>query len=108
MLIVVKSFVDITLTKDNHNHYYYRGAIFDALRKNLLFLNEQLLENVCGFMYDQNTKITQYVDLDIGRAIKCDDKVQLDMPWCSLKMHFSNNFLRYAIASFCLTSPLSY
>ena len=89
-------FIDIQITKFNLDRFTIRNAIFKSLKKNINFLKGELLDIGCGKMpYKnyilQNSKVSNYVGLDIEFALNYDPDIKPDFTWNGKIMPFGNN-----------------
>jgi SAM-dependent methyltransferase len=98
------NFVHVPFTKQNLDRYIVRTAILEALKANVVRLNGKLLDAGCGKMpyrtfIMSNSKVTEYVGLDIEGAIKYDAKVKPDFTWDGVTMPFSSGEFDCAFAT---------
>ncbi len=89
-------FIHINLNTHNIDRYYHRTSILRAIEKNLDCFKGKLLDTGCGKMpyrnyILENTKISEYVGLDIETAKTYDDYIKPDVTWNGKKMPFDDN-----------------
>lgn len=89
------NFINIPLERKNLDRYYIRTCILNAIRKNLITFKGNLLDIGCGKMpYKnfilENSKINNYIGLDIEQAIEYDKDVRPDFTWNGIKMPFKD------------------
>lgn len=92
----VDNFTNIVFTKDNLDIYYIRTSIFNALKETLPKLEGNLLDIGCGKMpYKnyilENSKVANYVGLDIENALEYDSGIKPDYTWDGKTMPYENN-----------------
>jgi len=90
------NFIQIELSDSNLDRYYIRTSILNALKENLVKLSGEILDIGCGKMpYKEyilkNSKVTNYIGLDIEEAIVYDSEVKPDFTWNGINMPFENN-----------------
>lgn len=98
------NFINIPLRVDNLDLYYHRTSILRALEKRLPSFHGKLLDAGCGKMpYKQyileKSSITEYVGLDIERAIVYDEQVKPDFYWDGKKMPFKDKIFEGVFAT---------
>jgi|SRR5690606_10412920 len=91
----MKDFIDLELNIKNLDRYYIRHAIFKALKNSLSDLNGKLLDIGCGKMpYKnyilENSKVSNYVGLDIENALVYDSEIKPDFTWNGVTMPFED------------------
>lgn len=89
-------FVNIRFTLDDLDLFYIRSSIFNALNKNLFRFNDNLLDIGCGKMpYKkyilENSRVVNYIGLDIENALEYDTTVKPDFTWKGKVMPFEND-----------------
>jgi len=91
----VNNFTQFSYRADFLDRYVIRKAIFEALKKSLPMFSGKLLDIGCGKMpYKkfilENSKVSEYIGLDIETAIVYDHNVKPDFTWNGHKMPFEN------------------
>ncbi|EMQ95503.1 hypothetical protein D778_02597 [Xanthomarina gelatinilytica] len=89
----MKDFIDIKLSEKNLDRYYIRSSIFKAFKELLPNFNGKLLDIGCGKMpyrnyILENSKVLNYVGLDIEDALEYDTEVKPDFTWNGVTMPF--------------------
>jgi len=102
--MVKERFIDIKLGKENLDIYYIRISIFNALKETLPILKGNLLDIGCGKMpYKnyilENSKVTNYIGLDIENALEYDTDIKPDFTWNGKTMPFENNTFECAFGT---------
>ncbi|MCF1194936.1 class I SAM-dependent methyltransferase [Mangrovimonas futianensis] len=90
------NFINIDFNLKNLDRYQIRTAIFNALKNTLPLLNGDLLDIGCGKMpyrnyILKNSKVENYVGLDLETALVYDDQVKPDVYWNGITMPFEDN-----------------
>ena len=98
------NFIVIPFTRKNIDLYVIRTAILKALSGNLSRLHGKLLDAGCGKMpYKDyilnNSRVKDYVGLDIEQALNYDDMVKPDFTWNGTTMPFDNESFDCVIAT---------
>ncbi len=98
------NFTNIPFTKENLDRYSIRTAIFNALNETLPKLKGNLLDIGCGKMpYKnyilENSKVTNYIGLDIENALKYDAAIKPDHTWDGETMPFESNSFECAFGT---------
>jgi len=98
------NFIVIPFTRKNLDLYVIRTAILKALSGNLSRLHGKLLDAGCGKMpYKDyilnNSRVKDYVGLDIEQALNYDDMVKPDFTWNGTTMPFENESFDCVIAT---------
>lgn len=98
------NFIIIPFTKENLDRYYIRTSIFNALKETLPKLKDNLLDIGCGKMpYKnyilKNSKVTNYIGLDIENALEYEANIKPDFTWDGIKMPFENNTFECAFGT---------
>lgn len=99
-----KQFIDIQLAKENLDIYYIRTSIFEALKKSLNLFSDNLLDIGCGKMpYKnhilKNSKVSNYIGLDIENALEYDAAIKPDFTWDGKTMPFESNSFECAFGT---------
>ena len=97
-------FINIRFKNDSLDIYYIRTAILKALTNALPNLDGKLLDIGCGKMpYKEyiltNSKVTEYIGLDIETALIYDKNVTPDFTWDGKTMPFKENSFGCAIGT---------
>ncbi|ALJ04601.1 methyltransferase type 11 [Pseudalgibacter alginicilyticus] len=97
-------FVNVKLSIENLDRYSIRTSILNALKEALPLFSNNVLDIGCGKMpYKkyilENSKIKNYVGLDIENALEYDKDVKPDFTWDGKKMPFENNSFDCAFAT---------
>ncbi|MBD0726555.1 SAM-dependent methyltransferase [Flavobacterium sp. L1I52] len=97
-------FIDIKLSYTNLDRYYIRTSIFNALKQTLPQLKGDLLDIGCGKMpYKnyilENSRVENYVGLDIENALEYDKSVKPDFIWNGKSMPFQSNSFESAFGT---------
>tara|TARA_R110002049_G_scaffold3795_5_gene27662 strand:- start:140525 stop:141226 length:702 start_codon:yes stop_codon:yes gene_type:complete len=100
----LKDFTKISFSINNLDRYSIRSAIFKALKEVLPLFSDDLLDIGCGKMpYKEyvleNSKVKNYVGLDIEDALIYDAEIQPDYTWNGKQMPFENNSFNCAFAT---------
>jgi len=90
------NFINIPFSSDNLDRYFIRISILKALKSNLPDFKDRLLDVGCGKMpyrdfIKENSKITDYIGLDIDTALCYDENIKPDYTWDGKVMPFGNN-----------------
>lgn len=90
------NFINVPFSIENLDRYYIRTSIFNAIKKYLLVFNGNLLDIGCGKMpYKryvlENSKVLEYVGLDIETALEYHALVKPDYTWNGKIMPFEND-----------------
>lgn len=98
------NFTNIPFTEENLDRYYIRTAIFNALKETLHKLKGNLLDIGCGKMpYKnyilENSKVTNYIGLDIESALEYDAVIKPDYTWNGKTMPFESNSFECAFGT---------
>jgi SAM-dependent methyltransferase len=98
------NFTNIPFTKENLDIYYIRTSIFNALKDKLPKLKGNLLDIGCGKMpyknyIVENSKVTNYIGLDIENALEYDTDIKPDFTWNGKTMPFENNTFECAFGT---------
>lgn len=101
---MMDNFTNIPFTKENLDRYAIRTAIFNALKETLPKFNGNLLDIGCGKMpYKnyilENSKVTNYIGLDIENALEYDAAIKPDFNWNGKTMPFENNSFESAFGT---------
>lgn len=101
---MIDNFTNIPFTKENLDRYNIRTAIFDALKIALKEFNGNLLDIGCGKMpYKnyilENSKVENYIGLDIDNALEYDKNIKPDYTWNGKVMPFKNNSFSCALGT---------
>lgn len=88
-------FINIKLSVKTLDRYYVRTSIFKALQDNLATLSGKLLDIGCGKMpyrnyILENSKVKNYIGLDIENALEYDKFIKPDFVWDGKMMPFEN------------------
>mgnify|MGYP001298952206 CR=1 FL=1 len=97
-------FTNLKITKNNLDVYQIRVKIFNFIKSSLSLFSGKVLDVGCGKMpYKkyilENTKVTEYIGLDIDDALVYDKKIKPDYTWDGIKMPFENNTFESAIGT---------
>jgi len=97
-------FLDLSLNKKNLDTYYIRQSILNALNQTLPILNGKLLDIGCGKMpYKEfilkNSKVSEYIGLDIDDALQYSETIKPDFLWDGNKMPFENDSFECAFGT---------
>lgn len=89
------NFINVPFTLANLDLYIVRSAILKALRSNLQYFQGNLLDIGCGKMpyksfIKENSRIENYVGLDIETAIEYDPNIKPDFTWDGITMPFED------------------
>jgi SAM-dependent methyltransferase len=100
----MKYFTEIPFSINTLDKYYIRKRIFDAITSNLGVFNGTLLDVGCGKMpYKshilQNSKVINYVGLDIESALEYDINTKPDFTWDGITMPFESNSFETTFAT---------
>lgn len=90
------NFIKIPFERSNLDRWYIRSAILKSLKKNLINFEGELLDIGCGKMpYKEyilrNSKVSNYVGLDIESAINYDPEIMPDFTWKGKRMPFESD-----------------
>lgn len=99
----MNNFTKIEFGIDNLDNYLVRKSILKGLEKSLKTFNGKLLDVGCGKMpykklIIENSKVNEYVGLDIEGCIVYDDNIKPDVFWDGKIMPFSEGEFDTAIA----------
>lgn len=94
--MIADNFINIPFTIDNLDRYFIRTSILDSLKKCLIKFDGKLLDIGCGKMpYKdyilQNSKINEYIGLDIEDALIYEVTIKPNFTWDGRDMPFENN-----------------
>lgn len=97
-------FVNIRLEIENLDRYVIRSAIFKAIKDNKNKFSGSLLDVGCGKMpYKdyilENSKVENYLGLDIESALIYDKRCSPDFTWNGKEMPFKTNSFNCAFAT---------
>lgn len=100
----MEKFIDISLTKSNLDIFYVRKSILKALKETLPHFEGKILDIGCGKMPYRNyildnSKVTEYIGLDIETALVYDKEVRPDYLWDGIKMPFENSSFESAFGT---------
>lgn len=98
------NFIEIPFSYRNLDRYIVRTAILRSLKENLALFGGKLLDAGCGKMPYKgyilnNSKVEEYVGLDIESARIYDQKIQPDFTWNGVTMPFEDGAFDCAIAT---------
>jgi SAM-dependent methyltransferase len=98
------NFIDVPFTHQNLDLYFQRRSILQAIKDNLPLFKGKLLDAGCGKMPYRdfilsNSKVEEYVGLDIVTALTYDDQVKPDVTWDGKKMPFQDGSFDCIIAT---------
>ncbi len=98
------NFINIPLIAENIDLYFQRKSIFQAITNNLPSFKGQLLDAGCGKMPYRNyillnSKVENYVGLDIENALSYDENVKPDVTWDGKTMPFPDHTFDCAFAT---------
>jgi len=90
------NFINIPFKVENLDLYFQRKSILQAITSSLPSFKGDLLDAGCGKMpYKKyilsNSKVKEYVGLDIETAVVYDEQVQPDVTWDGKTMPFPDN-----------------
>lgn len=91
----MENFTKIRFTIENLDRYYIRTSILKAVKSNLSKFCGSILDIGCGKMpYKnyilENSKVKNYIGLDIENALEYDKSVKTDFVWDGKTMPFEN------------------
>ena len=97
-------FTNLKITKNNLDVYQIRVKIFNFIKSSLSLFSGKILDVGCGKMpYKkyilENSKVTEYIGLDIDDALIYDKKIKPDYTWDGTRMPFENNTFESAIGT---------
>ncbi|WOD43982.1 class I SAM-dependent methyltransferase [Hwangdonia lutea] len=100
----MKYFTDIPFSNENIDRYIIRKAILSALNSSLSNFKGNLLDIGCGKMpYKkyilENSKVKNYVGLDIENALTYDMAIKPDITWNGTRMPFENDSFNCAFGT---------
>lgn len=100
----MNDFTKLKITKNNLDIYQTRVKIFNFIKSSLSLFSGKVLDVGCGKMpYKkyilENSKVTEYIGLDIDDALVYDKKIKPDYTWDGIKMPFENNTFETAIGT---------
>lgn len=89
------NFTQISFTKENLDRFYVRTSILNSIKKSLPSFKGKLLDAGCGKMpYKKfilsNSKVKEYIGLDIESALVYDDAIKPNYVWDGIKMPFDD------------------
>lgn len=98
------NFIEIPFSIDNLDRYFIRTTIKRSLQDNLPAFSGRLLDIGCGKMpYKkwilENSKVAEYVGLDIEGALEYDKQVRPDYFWNGTQMPFQSEHFDTAMAT---------
>jgi len=98
------NFIEIPFERSNLDRWYIRSAILKSLHENLTNFEGDLLDIGCGKMpYKnyilQNSKVSNYVGLDIESALNYDSVIKPDFTWNGKVMPFESNSFNCAFGT---------
>lgn len=97
-------FLDLKLNEKNLDTYYIRQSILNALTQTLPSFNGKLLDIGCGKMpyknfVIENSKVTEYIGLDIAHALQYSQTVEPDYLWDGIIMPFESCSFNSAVGT---------
>ena len=97
-------FTNLKITKNNLDVYQIRVKIFNFIKSSLSLFSGKILDVGCGKMpYKkyilENSKVTEYIGLDIDDALIYDKKIKPDYTWDGIRMPFENDTFECAIGT---------
>ena len=97
------NFTNIKYEISNLDNYLLRTKIFEGIKKYSNLFGESLLDVGCGKMpYKDhilaNSKVKNYIGLDIEGGLEYDEKIKPDMLWDGFSMPFEEEIFDTAIA----------
>lgn len=97
-------FINIKFSIPNLDRYLIRTSILNALKEYLPVFEGSLLDIGCGKMpYKEhileNSKIENYIGLDIENALDYDIAIRPDFTWNGITMPFENNSFECALGT---------
>ena len=97
-------FTNLKITKNNLDVYQIRVKIFNFIKSSLSLFSGKILDVGCGKMpYKkyilENSKVTEYIGLDIDNALIYDKKIKPDYTWDGTRMPFENNTFESAFGT---------
>jgi SAM-dependent methyltransferase len=97
-------FTNLKITKNNLDIYQIRIKVFNFIKSSLSLFSGKILDVGCGKMpYKkyilENSKVTEYIGLDIDDALIYDKKIKPDYTWDGIRMPFENNAFECAIGT---------
>lgn len=97
-------FTNLKITKNNLDVYQIRVKIFNFIKSSLSLFSGEILDVGCGKMpYKkyilENSKVTEYIGLDIDDALVYDKKIKPDYTWDGIRMPFENDTFECAIGT---------
>lgn len=100
----MNDFTNLKITKNNLDVYQIRVKIFNFIKSSLSLFSGKILDVGCGKMpYKkyilENSKVTEYIGLDIDDALIYDKKIKPDYTWDGTRMPFENNTFESAIGT---------
>lgn len=92
----MQNFLEVPFSINNLDRYYIRSTILEVIKKYIPFFRGRLLDVGCGQMpykklICENSKITDYVGIDIEDAIIYNKEVKPDFKWDGTSMPFKSN-----------------
>ena len=100
----MNDFTNLKITKNNLDVYQIRVKIFNFIKSSLSLFSGKILDVGCGKMpYKkyilENSKVTEYIGLDIDDALIYDKKIKPDYTWDGIRMPFENDTFECAIGT---------
>lgn len=100
----MNDFTNLKITKNNLDVYQIRVKIFNFIKSSLSLFSGKILDVGCGKMpYKkyilENSKVTEYIGLDIDDALIYDKKIKPDYTWDGTRMPFENDTFECAIGT---------
>ena len=100
----MNDFTKLKITKNNLDVYQIRVKIFNFIKSSLSLFSGKILDVGCGKMpYKkyilENSKVTEYIGLDIDDALIYDKKIKPDYTWDGTRMPFENNTFESAFGT---------
>ena len=100
----MNDFTKLKITKNNLDVYQIRVKIFNFIKSSLSLFSGKILDVGCGKMpYKkyilENSKVTEYIGLDIDNALIYDKKIKPDYTWDGTRMPFENNTFESAFGT---------
>ena len=102
--LIMSNFIDFNLKIENLHNFHLRTAIFIALQEAAKKFDGKLLDIGCGKMpYKnfllENSRINEYVGLDIESAVTYDKDIKPDFTWDGRSMHFEDEYFDCAFGT---------
>ena len=91
------NFTGTKLTLDNMDNFFIRQSIFNAIKKKSPDFKGRLLDIGCGKMpykkyIMENSKVNEYVGLDIDDALTYDPDIKPDAVWSGEEIPFEDSY----------------